>query len=95
MSEKKLGEYRNGRKNLIAAILFSIPGPLFLAVSMAGGTSATQTVDLMRRSCDLLSVFLALDFFSFRYGKKLCRHHWIVQYFILFDLERDSNDFQL
>ena len=59
MSEKKTSEYRKGRKNLIFAILISIPGPLLLAISMADGTSATQTADLMRRSCDLLSIFLA------------------------------------
>lgn len=59
MNEKKSSEYRKGRRNLIFAVLISIPGPLLLVVSMTSGTSATQTADLMRRSCDLLSIFLA------------------------------------
>lgn len=92
MSEKKPSEYRKGRKNLIFAILISIPGPLLLAIGMKSGTSATQTADLLRRSCDLLSIFLAYLVFEIttRYllddeGKK-SRLETYVKYFTGFSM---------
>ena len=59
MSANKPSEDQKGRKNLIFATIISIPGPLLLAISMADGTSATQTADFIRRSCEFLTIFLA------------------------------------
>ncbi len=59
MNNKQSGEYQKGRKNLIFATLISIPGPLLLAISMTGGSSATQLADFIRRSCEFLTIFLA------------------------------------
>lgn len=60
MSEKKSNEYYSGRKNLVFATLISIPGPLALAISMADAPGATQMADLIRRSCEFLTIFSAL-----------------------------------
>ncbi len=59
MRKNEPGEYQKGRKNLIFATLISIPGPLLLAVGMTGGSSATGIADLIRRSCEFLTIFLA------------------------------------
>lgn len=57
-------EYRAGRKNLLIALIASIPGPVALALSLGGGFSVTQLADLLRRSCELLSVVLAFVVFE-------------------------------
>ena len=59
MSDKIRSTHQKGRKNLIFATFISIPGPLLLAVSMSAGTSSTQIADLLRRSCEFLTIFLA------------------------------------
>lgn len=59
MNKKEPIEYRKGRKNLIFATLISIPGPLLLAIGMKDGTGAIQTADLIRRSCEFMTIFLA------------------------------------
>ena len=50
---------KKGRKNLIMATLVCVPGPLWLAFSMRGGANSTQIADLIKRSCDFLTVALA------------------------------------
>lgn len=50
---------KKGRKNLIFATFMSIPGPVLLAVTLAKGVSSTQIADLIRRSCELLTIALA------------------------------------
>lgn len=57
-------EYREGRKNLVFAVFISIPGPLALAISLLDGQSATAVADLLRRSCELLSILLAFIVFE-------------------------------
>lgn len=64
MNQNKPNEYRKGRKNLIFALCISVPGPVALAISMLDGTSATETADLVRRSCELLSILLAYIVFE-------------------------------
>ena len=59
MPDRVQSEYRKGRKNLIFATLISIPGPLLLVLSMSAGSSSTQIADLLRRSCEFLTIFLA------------------------------------
>lgn len=50
---------KQGRKNLFFATLVCLPGPLWLAISMRGGANSTQIADLIKRSCDFLTVALA------------------------------------
>ena len=52
-------EYKRGRKKLLFALFIISPALIPLAVSVALGTGSTETADLLRRSCDVLSVLLA------------------------------------
>ncbi len=67
----KTSEYQMGRRNLITAVIFSIPGPVVLALSLGG--SMTQLADFLRRSCELLSVMLALWVFEISHRSEACR----------------------
>lgn len=60
----QLDEYRKGKKNLILALCISIPGLAALAIGMLNGASATETADLVRRSCELLSILLTYIVFE-------------------------------
>lgn len=71
MSANKPSEYTEGRKNLIFATLISIPGPLLLAIGMTDGSSATGIADLIRRSCEFLTIFLAWLVYELTAGKDL------------------------
>ena len=50
---------KKGRRNLIFAMLFCMPGPLWLIYSMLDGANSTQIADLIKRSCDFLTLALA------------------------------------
>ena len=50
---------KKGRKNLFFATLVCVPGPLLLVIGMLGGANSTQIADLIKRSCDFLTVALA------------------------------------
>lgn len=52
-------ENKKGRKNLIFATLISIPGPLLLIFGMLEGANSTQIADLIKRSCEFLTIALA------------------------------------
>ena len=52
-------ESKKGRKNLIFATFISIPGPLLLILSMLEGANTTQIADLIKRSCEFLTIALA------------------------------------
>lgn len=69
MSEKR-NEYQAGRKNLLVAVITSIPGPVALVLSL--GESTTQLADFLRRSCELLSVVLAFVLFEISNRKPDC-----------------------
>ena len=52
-------EYKRGRKKLLFALFIISPALIPLAISVIMGTGSTETADLFRRSCDVLSVLLA------------------------------------
>ena len=59
MDKNNNSEYKSGRKKLLFALFIISPALVPLAVSVIFGTSSTETADLVRRSCDVLSVLLA------------------------------------
>ncbi len=69
MSEKT-NAYQEGRKNLLLALLASIPGPVALALNL--GENTTQLADFLRRSCELFSVVLAFGVFEISHRKPAC-----------------------
>ena len=49
----------SGERTLLASVLMSAPGPLVLGAALFYGQSSTQLADFIRRSAELLAIFIS------------------------------------